>query len=112
VLRIRPDGSIPDANPGDSPIYSSGHRNIQGIACGPDSTVYASELGHRTWDAVNVITAGLDYGWPATEGTAGDTGEPPTLTMHPDKASPSGMAWVETRTFPDGVLLTRYEAKR
>ena len=95
ILRIAIDGSIPTDNPGDSPIYSSGHRNVQGIAFGPDGTAYASELGHRTWDEVNVLRAGADYGWPETEGIAGSTGEPPIATIHPDDASPSGVAYAE-----------------
>ncbi|UZN03647.1 PQQ-dependent sugar dehydrogenase [Cellulomonas sp. S1-8] len=93
VLRIATDGTIPDDNPADSPIYSSGHRNVQGIAFGPDGTAYASELGHRTWDELNVLRPGLDYGWPASEGTSGDHGEPPVFTLHPDDASPSGVAY-------------------
>ncbi|HEX6338561.1 MAG TPA: PQQ-dependent sugar dehydrogenase [Jiangellaceae bacterium] len=93
ILRIATDGSVPEDNPEDSPIYSSGHRNVQGIAFGPDGTAYASELGHRTWDEVNVRHPGEDYGWPETEGTAGDTGVPPIATIHPDEASPSGVAY-------------------
>lgn len=93
ILRIATDGSIPRDNPDASPIYSSGHRNVQGIAFGPDGTPYASELGHRTWDEVNVLRPGADYGWPETEGTDGDTGEPPIATIHPDDASPSGVAY-------------------
>lgn len=93
ILRIALDGSIPADNPADSPIYSSGHRNVQGIAFGPDGTAYASELGHRTWDEVNVLRPGADYGWPETEGIAGSTGEPPIATIHPDDASPSGVAY-------------------
>ncbi|WP_378789244.1 PQQ-dependent sugar dehydrogenase [Nonomuraea fastidiosa] len=93
ILRIALDGSVPEDNPGDSPIYSSGHRNVQGIAFGPDGTAYASELGHRTWDEVNVLRAGADYGWPETEGTNGSTGVPPIATLHPDDASPSGLAY-------------------
>ncbi|MEQ4300195.1 PQQ-dependent sugar dehydrogenase [Plantactinospora sp. B6F1] len=95
ILRIAVDGSVPRDNPGQSPIYSSGHRNVQGIAFGPDGTPYASELGHRTWDEVNVLRAGADYGWPETEGIAGSTGEPPIATLHPDDASPSGVAYAE-----------------
>lgn len=95
ILRIALDGSIPDDNPGSSPIYSSGHRNVQGIVFGPDGTPYASELGHRTWDEVNVLRAGADYGWPETEGVAGSTGEAPIATIHPDEASPSGVAYAE-----------------
>src|SRR5690606_12604032 len=44
VLRITSDGEVPADNPGGSPIFSSGHRNVQGIAFGPDGTAYASEL--------------------------------------------------------------------
>ncbi|MFE6304648.1 PQQ-dependent sugar dehydrogenase [Nocardiopsis sp. NPDC057823] len=95
ILRIALDGSIPEDNPGDSPIYSSGHRNVQGITIGPDGTMYASELGHRTWDEVNVLRPGLDYGWPETEGVAGDTGEQPIFALHPDDASPSGIAYAQ-----------------
>ena len=56
-------------------------------------SAYASELGHRTWDEVKVLHPGEDYGWPETEGSAGDTGVPPIATMHPDEASPSGVAY-------------------
>jgi glucose/arabinose dehydrogenase len=93
ILRIATDGSVPEGNPGSSPIFSSGHRNIQGIAFGPDGTPYASELGHRTWDEVNVLRPGADYGWPETEGIEGSTGEPPIAAIHPDQASPSGVAY-------------------
>ncbi|NYH53202.1 glucose/arabinose dehydrogenase [Nocardiopsis arvandica] len=62
ILRVRPDGSVPEGNPGGSPVYSSGHRNVQGIAFGPDGTAYASELGHRTWDELNVPRPGLRRG--------------------------------------------------
>lgn len=93
VLRIAVDGSIPADNPGGSPIYSGGHRNVQGLTFGPDGTAYASELGHRTWDEVNVLRAGADYGWPETEGIAGSTGEAPIATIHPDEASPSGITF-------------------
>src|SRR5690606_40908158 len=52
-------------------------------------------FGHRTWDEVNVLRPGADYGWPETEGVAGSTGEPPIATLHPDDASPSGVAYAE-----------------
>lgn len=93
ILRIGTDGSVPADNPGTSPVFSGGHRNVQGIAFGPDGTAYASELGHRTWDEVNVLRAGSDYGWPETEGIAGSTGEAPIATFSPDEASPSGVAY-------------------
>ncbi|WP_165367913.1 PQQ-dependent sugar dehydrogenase, partial [Phytoactinopolyspora endophytica] len=58
ILRVLPDGGIPDDNPGDGPIFSSGHRNVQGITFGPDGTVYASEFGENTEDEVNVLLPG------------------------------------------------------
>jgi glucose/arabinose dehydrogenase len=93
VLRIRPDGSPAAGNPFNTAVFSLGHRNVQGITFGPDDTAYASELGHRTWDEVNVLRPGLDYGWPETEGVEGVTGEPPIFALHPDEASPSGIAF-------------------
>ncbi|MCC2317112.1 PQQ-dependent sugar dehydrogenase [Cellulomonas chengniuliangii] len=93
VLRIRPDGAIPDDNPSGTAVYSTGHRNVQGIAFGPDGAAYASELGHRTWDELNVLRPGVDYGWPESEGVEGDRGEQPIFVVHPDDASPSGIAY-------------------
>jgi glucose/arabinose dehydrogenase len=92
ILRIRPDGSVPPDNPSGTAVYSSGHRNVQGIAFGPDGTAYASELGHRAWDELNVLRPGRDYGWPESEGRDGSHGERPLFTVHPDDASPSGIA--------------------
>lgn len=93
ILRILPDGSIPTGNPGQSPIYSSGHRNVQGITFGPDGSVYASEFGDQTEDEVNVILAGHDYGWPQSEGSRGIAGTAPIFTFSTAEASPSGIAY-------------------
>ncbi|MGL4235303.1 MAG: PQQ-dependent sugar dehydrogenase [Tabrizicola sp.] len=93
ILRIRPDGSIPDGNPFDSPVFSIGHRNVQGIAFGPDGSVYASEFGETSQDEVNGILAGQDYGWPESEGLLGGTGTPPIFTFATEEASPSGIAY-------------------
>ena len=103
VLRITTDGAVPPDNPSGSPIYSTGHRNVQGLAFGPDGTAYASELGHRTWDELNVLRSGLDYGWPESEGTVGDHGEPPIFTIHPDDASPSGIAYAQGSIWMGGL---------
>lgn len=93
VLRIRPDGSIPEDNPFGTPVFTTGHRNVQGIAFGPDGTVYASELGLNDWDELNVLRAGADYGWPDAEGPDGAGGERPIFSLRPDETSPSGIAY-------------------
>lgn len=93
VLRIRPDGSIPPENPFGTPVFTTGHRNVQGITFGPDGTVYASELGLNDWDELNVLQAGADYGWPDAEGPDGSGGERPIFSLRPGEASPSGVAY-------------------
>lgn len=94
ILRVAPDGSIPADNPiAGSPVYTLGHRNPQGLAWGPDGTMYASEFGQDTWDELNVITAGANYGWPVVEGVAGAAGYvDPVQQWSPADASPSGIA--------------------
>lgn len=94
ILRIAPDGGVPDDNPfAGSYVYSYGHRNPQGIVWDEDGTMYASEFGQDTWDELNVIEAGGDYGWPEVEGIAGDERFlDPVQQWEPDEASPSGIA--------------------
>jgi glucose/arabinose dehydrogenase len=93
ILRILPDGSIPSGNPFGNPVFSTGHRNVQGITFGPDGSIYTSEFGESTQDEVNAIRVGQDYGWPASEGLLGGTGTPPIFTFKPTEASPSGIAY-------------------
>jgi glucose/arabinose dehydrogenase len=52
---------------------------------------------------VNVLRPGADYGWPETEGIEGDAGEPPILVIHPDEASPSGIAYAEGPLWMGGL---------
>lgn len=103
ILRIRPDGSTPEGNPFDSPVWSYGHRNVQGLAFDDDQRLWASEFGSSAYDELNLIEAGGNYGWPEVEGVGGDTSEAngftdPQVTWPTSDASPSGLAW------HDGVL--------
>lgn len=76
VLRIALDGGIPADNPVingvRSHVFSYGHRNPQGIAFGPDGTLYSDEHGPDTDDEINIIRAGGNYGWPHVAGQQDD----------------------------------------
>jgi glucose/arabinose dehydrogenase len=94
ILRLTLDGEVPADNPfPGSPVYSLGHRNPQGIAWADDGTMFATEFGQNTWDELNVIEPGANYGWPDVEGIAGEDGYvDPVQQWSPSDASPSGLA--------------------
>jgi glucose/arabinose dehydrogenase len=93
ILRLTPDGDVPTDNPSaGSPVWSLGHRNVQGLAWAQDGTMFSSEYGQDTWDELNIITRGGNYGWPEVEGIGGRAGFiDPVQQWDPDDASPSGM---------------------
>jgi glucose/arabinose dehydrogenase len=97
VLRMTPDGRPAAGNPfAGSVIFTLGHRNPQGLAWGPDGTLYEAEFGQHALDEINVLRPGADYGWPTVEGTIGPSRpnlRPPLLTFATDEASPSGLAF-------------------
>ncbi|QDY66890.1 PQQ-dependent sugar dehydrogenase [Glutamicibacter halophytocola] len=95
ILRMAPDGSVPEDNPFEnSLVYSYGHRNVQGLAWSDDGTMYASEFGQNTFDELNIIKAGGNYGWPEVEGKGGADRQytDPIAQWSPAEASPSGIA--------------------
>ena len=95
VLRINPDGSIPSDNPDPaSPVWSFGHRNIQGLAWDSAGRLWATEYGANRLDELNLIQPGGNYGWPMAEGRAATPGLIDPLIQWPvDEASPSGLAY-------------------
>lgn len=119
VMRINPDGSIPQDNPGvgredwADETWSIGHRNIQGAAMRPGTDQFwTNEHGSRGGDEVNLTERGKNYGWPVIsygvhysgapigEGTAKPGMEQPVYYWDPSIA-PSGMAFYTGDAFPD-----------
>jgi glucose/arabinose dehydrogenase len=101
ILRMTLDGGVPEDNPfADSLVYSYGHRNSQGLAWAADGTMFAAEFGQDTWDELNIITPGGNYGWPDVEGIGEDEDYiDPVQQWDPDEASPSGIAVIEGTIF-------------
>ncbi|APV42709.1 oxidoreductase [Pseudomonas frederiksbergensis] len=119
VVRIYPDGKVPDDNPfvgqaGVRPeIWSYGQRNPQGAALNPwTGTLWENEHGPRGGDEINIIERGKNYGWPmATHGinysgqpipeATGKTAEGTVGPRHVWEKSPglSGMAFYDADRF-------------
>ncbi|KQM15900.1 glucose dehydrogenase [Plantibacter sp. Leaf171] len=101
ILRLTPEGQVPADNPfPGSTVYSLGHRNPQGLAWDRDGGLWASEFGQNTWDELNRITPGGNYGWPIAEGIAGADGLiDPVAQWATEDASPSGLAIVDDTIF-------------
>jgi glucose/arabinose dehydrogenase len=96
ILRLTPEGRPAPGNPtAGSPVWTLGHRNVQGLGWDAQGRMFAAEFGQNTYDEVNLIEAGHNYGWPAVEGmgdTDGGRFTNPLVTWSTDEASPSGLA--------------------
>lgn len=96
ILRLTPEGDAAPGNPFGSPVWSFGHRNVQGLAFDDGDRLWASEFGSSEWDELNRIVSGANYGWPLVEGSGGngDYAEP-EVVWRTDEASPSGLAFLD-----------------
>ena len=119
VIRLHDDGRVPADNPfrdhpGARPEkFTLGNRNLQGAALHPQSgELWTHEHGPQGGDEINIIRAGVNYGWPVItfgrnygtgtaigEGTAKPGMAQPLYQWTPSIA-PSGMAFYTGERFP------------
>ncbi|MBA4459921.1 MAG: PQQ-dependent sugar dehydrogenase [Nitrosopumilaceae archaeon] len=107
ILRINSDGSIPEDNPfSNSPIYSYGHRNPQGIDWDKFGNLVATEHGPSGWrgvahDEINLIVPGGNYGWPEIIGSQTSEGKiSPIFDTGDDTWAPSGSEFYDGDKIP------------
>jgi glucose/arabinose dehydrogenase len=92
ILRVTADGKAVPDNPGGGLVYASGFHDVQGLAWDAAKRLYATDLGGTTWDELNLVQPGRDYGWPAVEGTANNPKyADPVVTWKPDEAGCAGL---------------------
>lgn len=116
VLRLDPDGGPAAGNPladkdFDPAVWSYGHRNVLGLAFDDQGRLWASEMGPRGGDEINLILPGRNYGWPvASDGdhydgrsipdhAARPEFEAPKLSWNP-AISPAGLTYYDAALFP------------
>lgn len=118
IVRLNEDGSTPADNPFfaqggvTAQIWSSGHRNLLGIAFAPDGKLYAHEMGPRGGDELNIIEKGANYGYPIVSN--GDHYDGRDIPDHPTRPefkaplitwnpviSPAGFIIYTGKLFPD-----------
>jgi glucose/arabinose dehydrogenase len=132
IHRLHDDGTIPTSNPfyntkGAHPsIYAYGIRNPQGIALHPiTGQIWETEHGPKGGDEINIINAGVNYGWPVisyginyngsslTKLRQKDSMEQPIHYWVPSIA-PSGLSFVHNSKYKNwegGVLVNSLKFK-
>jgi len=69
VLRMNLDGSVPSDNPRPGKYaWAKGLRDTQGMAWDNYGNMWTTEFGQDTWDELNLMEKGKNYGWPLAEG--------------------------------------------
>jgi glucose/arabinose dehydrogenase len=118
IVRIAPDGSVPQDNPfvgqqgARAEIWSVGHRNVQAAAFDPQGRLWEIEHGTRGGDELNLVAKGKNYGWPLqaygieyngspipNSSTTREGMEQPVYYWDPVIA-PSGAQWYTGSAFP------------
>jgi glucose/arabinose dehydrogenase len=111
ILRVTPEGQIPEDNPFEnSPVYSYGHRVVQGFAWDPENgAFFNSEHGPsgakvegdvRYRDEINLVKKGGNHGWPIAVGAPGIADfQDPVVMWNKAAVPPAGMTFFRGELF-------------
>lgn len=108
TLRVTANGEIPADNPFEnSPVYSYGHRNHQGLAWHPENEeLYSSEHGPSVFDGprggdeINLIRPGENYGWPVVSHQESQEGMVDPLAVYTPAIAPASAEFYDGDAFP------------
>ncbi|QLH03518.1 glucose dehydrogenase [Nitrosopumilus cobalaminigenes] len=112
ILRINDDGTIPEDNPfNNSPVYSLGHRNPQGITWDDSGNLFVAEFGPEKNDEINLIQAGKNYGWPEQQCSGNEKFEDAVLCYDPS-IEPGGILYYsgESLDFESSFIMASMRA--
>lgn len=118
VIRLNEDGSVPGDNPWQDKgelaktFWSTGHRNLLGIAFDGDGNLWTHEMGPKHGDELNLIESGTNYGWPVVSWGDNYNGTPiPDHDQRPEfnapeaywvpSIAPAGLVIYSGEVFPD-----------
>ena len=94
ILRLNDDGTIPPDNPFEnSPVYSLGHRNPQGMTWDNEGNLYVAEFGPEKNDEINLVKPGKNYGWPEQECSGNTNNFEDAILCYDPSIEPGGILY-------------------
>ena len=110
VLRLTPEGQPFPGNPWaakggvEAQYFSTGHRNVLGLAIAPDGRLWQHEMGPQGGDEVNLIVGGRNYGWPTVSNGSEYGGKDiPDHSTRPEFEAPK--VWWNPSISPAGLIV-------
>ncbi|QQS05231.1 MAG: PQQ-dependent sugar dehydrogenase [Fibrobacterota bacterium] len=123
ILRLTTTGAVPSDNPISGYLtWTTGHRNVQGLALGPAGRIFYSEHGPNNDDEFGIVRKGRNYGWPTVHGFCDDVVEDKfcldssvvePLSAYTPTLAVAGIEWYGADAFPSlkgRVLMTSLKA--
>lgn len=110
IVRLNDDGSVPADNPFQDQgeraksYWSTGHRNMLGIAFDAEGRLWVHEMGPRGGDELNLVEAGANYGWPeVSNGVHYSGADIPDHSTRPEFRAPE--EWWTPVIAPAGMVI-------